>query len=149
MCMSADDVNPLCDECFAKDKAGLIESEDDLCEECQAMLKCYCGCCLTMYPTPEAGGVEHGICEACRKRDEENLCDECLVRLQQWDCSEVFEPCPKCQAELDAQMAPTLVRIVMPGENRPESVSRGDGRDTTRPRSVLDGPHKTAGPRQD
>lgn len=78
------------------------------------------------------------------------LCADCLKRFREWDRRDLFEPCPKCQAELDDQMAPGLVRIWMPGENRPEGKGRSDGSDTMRsPSSVLDGSHKTAGQRQD
>ena len=76
MCLSADDVNPLCDECFAKDKDGQIEREEDLCESCRANLKCFCFCCMTMYPTPEEGGFENGICRACRNDQEGPLPDQ-------------------------------------------------------------------------
>lgn len=71
MCLSAADVNPLCDDCFAKERDGEIGSEDDLCESCRAMLKCYCYCCMTMYSTPEEGGFEDGICRECRTSQEE------------------------------------------------------------------------------
>ena len=62
MCLSADDVNPLCDECFAKEKAGLIASDKDLCKDCQERMTRFCWCCMTAFPTAEDGGV----CRACR-----------------------------------------------------------------------------------
>lgn len=131
MCLSADDVNPLCDDCFVKDKAGLIESEDDLCDECRAMLKCYCGCCMTVYRTPEEGGLENGICRRCRERDKEPaypLCEECIGRWRMWDDTDVFEPCAKCQQNLAAQTAPSSSRTRMPEERRAE----GDERDESK-----------------
>lgn len=67
MCLSAADVNPLCDECFAKEREGLIGDESDLCDECRKMLKCYCACCMTLYKSREEGGFEDGdLCKNCR-----------------------------------------------------------------------------------
>ena len=67
MCLSADDVNPLCDACFAKEKAGLVKKNGDLCNECRQMLTRYCACCMTLYNSREEGGFEGELCRYCRE----------------------------------------------------------------------------------
>lgn len=41
MCLSADEVNPLCDECFAKCKEasrkGIEFKDEDMCDECRGL----------------------------------------------------------------------------------------------------------------
>ena len=72
------------------------------------------------------------------------LCADCLNRFREWDRMDVFEPCLKCQTELDAQMAPRLVRIRMPGETSPGG-GRGEDKDlraARRPRTALCAPRK-------
>lgn len=64
MCLSADEVNPLCDECFAREKHLKNEEEFEPCEECKKYLKDFCWCCMCSVP----GEVEDGICGECRNR---------------------------------------------------------------------------------
>ena len=67
MCLSADEVNPLCDECFAKYKADRIRGDNDLCEPCRARMKRFCGCCFNEYESPEEAGIVDGLCRQCRE----------------------------------------------------------------------------------
>ena len=68
MCLSAAETNPLCDECFAKEQAGRIKSDADLCPQCQAMLQRYCYGCMTLYATPEDADLDHAaMCRLCRQ----------------------------------------------------------------------------------
>ena len=71
------------------------------------------------------------------------LCMDCLRRFQEWDRIDMFEPCPKCQALLDAQMAPDLVRIRMPGENSTEGDASKPGRAIEHLRSASHARRKT------
>ena len=66
MCLNAADVNPLCDECFAKEKAGLIKEDGDLCDECRELMARTCWCCNRSFTTAESGGVKNGACKECR-----------------------------------------------------------------------------------
>ena len=61
MCLSADEVTPLCDECFAKEK---LPQNFEPCEKCNESLKHFCGCCLVHRPD----GVEDGCCKECREQ---------------------------------------------------------------------------------
>ena len=63
MCLSADEVNPLCDECFAREKNLSPNEEFEPCEECKEALKHFCWCCMT---TLRDEIVEDGCCKACR-----------------------------------------------------------------------------------
>ncbi len=65
MCLSADETNPLCDECFAKEKSlGSNFTDKDMCTDCRRVMKHYCSCCMT-YKKDEI--VEDGCCKECRK----------------------------------------------------------------------------------
>lgn len=66
MCLSADEVNPLCDECFAKEKAGLIKEDRDLCNECRELMTRFCWCCMRSFRTAQEGGVKESVCRECR-----------------------------------------------------------------------------------
>ena len=67
MCLSAEEINPLCDECFVKYKEDKIESDDDLCQFCRAYMKCFCWCCFTEYESPEEAGIVASLCRQCRE----------------------------------------------------------------------------------
>ena len=62
MCLAADEVNPLCDECFAKYKY-LSTDKFEPCESCKKYLEHYCECCMT-YRKDET--MEGGCCKECR-----------------------------------------------------------------------------------
>ena len=66
MCLNADEVNPLCDDCFAKEKEGKVEGAHGLCAVCRELMTRYCWCCMTSYPTAEEARIEDGICKSCR-----------------------------------------------------------------------------------
>ncbi len=63
MCIGADEVNPLCDECFAKLKYLKNGEEFEPCEHCKKSLEHYCECCMT-YKKDEM--MENGCCKKCR-----------------------------------------------------------------------------------
>jgi hypothetical protein len=64
MCLSAGDVNPLCDECFEKEQdAG---KDVELCSSCKELMTRYCWCCMTAYNTKEEAQIEEGACLKCR-----------------------------------------------------------------------------------
>ena len=68
MCLSADETNPLCDDCFAKLKylpAGKEFTDEDMCPDCRRDMKHYCSCCMT-YKKDEI--VEGGCCKQCREQ---------------------------------------------------------------------------------
>ncbi len=68
MCLSADETNPLCDECFAKLKhlpAGKEFTDEDMCQDCREYTKHYCSCCMT-HKKDEI--VEGGCCKQCREQ---------------------------------------------------------------------------------
>lgn len=62
MCLNADEVNPLCDECLTREKHLKDGEEFEPCEECKKHLKDFCWCCMCHRP----GEVEDGICRNCR-----------------------------------------------------------------------------------
>ena len=70
MCLSAADVNPLCDECFEKTQNTKIingkEEEVKLCPSCEELMTRFCGCCDTVYDTKEEANLIDGVCKACR-----------------------------------------------------------------------------------
>lgn len=66
MCLNADDVNPLCDECFAKYKAGKLIEDKDMCKECRDLMKRYCWCCMVEYEIEQEAGIIDGLCKKCR-----------------------------------------------------------------------------------
>jgi len=63
MCLSADDVNPLCDECFWKLKHLKENEKFEPCEDCMKFLEHYCECCMT-YKSDEI--MKEGLCKKCR-----------------------------------------------------------------------------------
>ncbi len=72
MCLTADEVNPLCDECFAKLKEagekGIEFTDEDMCDECRDLPRHYCFCCGTSQKfSEEALDVVDGICRRCRE----------------------------------------------------------------------------------
>ena len=60
MCLSADETNPLCDECFAKLKSG---KKFEMCPECLEYMKHYCSYCMTYKPDEI---MKEGLCSECR-----------------------------------------------------------------------------------
>jgi cobalamin biosynthesis Co2+ chelatase CbiK len=52
MCLTADEVNPLCDDCFGKYKEarekGIELKDEDMCDECRDLPNHYCFCCNTV-----------------------------------------------------------------------------------------------------
>ncbi len=65
MCLNADELNPLCDECFAKEKSlGSNFTDKDICTDCKSALKHFCWCCMISY---EDEIVEDGCCQKCRE----------------------------------------------------------------------------------
>ena len=72
MCLSADEVNPLCDECFSKlkeaGKKGIGLKDEDMCDECGNLPKHFCFCCDTDQRCCEHDlGVVDGVCKRCRE----------------------------------------------------------------------------------
>ena len=65
MCLTADEVNPLCDECFAKSKQLPPDGDLEVCQICKEYLDHYCECCMT-YRYDEK--VEGGCCKQCREQ---------------------------------------------------------------------------------
>ena len=64
MCLSADELNPLCDDCFVRQKALKAGERFEPCEACKKYLKHYCSCCMVYKP----GEVtEEGLCRKCRQ----------------------------------------------------------------------------------
>lgn len=66
MCLSADEVNPLCDECFAREKEGLIETDADMCPRCQGIASRVCLCCCQEHESAEDAQIIGGMCWRCR-----------------------------------------------------------------------------------
>ena len=66
MCLSADEINPLCDECFARLKEYKGEDEFTPCKHCQAFLEGLCMCCYTRYDPPADGDIRDGVCKHCK-----------------------------------------------------------------------------------
>lgn len=66
VCLTADEVNPLCDECLARLKMWEGPGEFEPCECCKGFLEGLCMCCYTRYDPPEEGGIEDGVCRECR-----------------------------------------------------------------------------------
>ena len=64
MCLGAADVNPLCDECFAKEKNLKHGEEFEPCDECKEYMRHYCDCCMTYKPDEI---VDEGLCRECRR----------------------------------------------------------------------------------
>ena len=69
MCLSADEVNPLCDECFWKLKhlsANEELKDEDLCDDCRSLPNHYCFCCERdqMFFDEDLGIID-GICKHC------------------------------------------------------------------------------------
>ncbi len=72
MCLSADEVNPLCDECLAKYKEaaekGVELKDEDMCDECRDLPSHYCFCCNTDQRVCEQNlEIVGGICKPCRE----------------------------------------------------------------------------------
>ena len=72
MCLNADEVNPLCDECFGKlkeaDRKGLEFKDEDMCDECRDLSKHYCFCCDADERFSEkALDIVDGACRNCRE----------------------------------------------------------------------------------
>lgn len=65
MCLSADEVNPLCDECFAKLKHLAKDKEFEPCDSCKRFLEHYCQCCMT-YKKDEI--MKDGCCKQCSEQ---------------------------------------------------------------------------------
>ena len=65
MCLSADEVNPLCDECVARYKRLSVNRELEVCEECKKFLEHYCECCMT-YKKDEI--IKDGCCRQCSEQ---------------------------------------------------------------------------------
>jgi len=63
MCIGADEVNPLCDECFTKEKNLQPGEELELCERCKETMKHFCWCCMTL---KQDEVIEDGCCKKCR-----------------------------------------------------------------------------------
>jgi len=61
MCLTADETNPLCDECFAKLKSG---RKFKMCNECREYMQHYCGYCMTHKPEEI---TKEGLCRECRQ----------------------------------------------------------------------------------
>ncbi|MCK4885750.1 MAG: hypothetical protein KAS96_00115 [Planctomycetes bacterium] len=61
MCLGAGEFNPLCDECFTKEKYLQKGDRFEPCEECKEYLKDFCWCCMSHLP----GKVEDGCCKEC------------------------------------------------------------------------------------
>jgi len=66
MCLSADEVNPLCDECFAGCEEEAIHDEAGLCDGCQEIASKFCGCCFQEYESSEEADLKSGLCWRCR-----------------------------------------------------------------------------------
>ena len=62
MCLSADEVNPFCDECVAKYKRLSADRELEVCEKFKKVLEHYCECCMT-YQKDEI--IKDGCCRQC------------------------------------------------------------------------------------
>lgn len=68
MCLSADEVNPLCDECLGKLKEkGDSFKDEDMCPTCKEMMTRYCSCCMTTFDTAEEAKIVDGACAKCRE----------------------------------------------------------------------------------
>ena len=68
MCLSAGEVNPLCDDCFAKsEEKGENFKDEDMCPECKELMKRYCWCCMKTYKTAEEAKIVDGSCAKCRE----------------------------------------------------------------------------------
>lgn len=72
MCLHADEVNPLCDECFAKWKEAKREGaelkDEDMCDECRDLPQHYCFSCDTdQRYSEEALDIVDGVCRRCRE----------------------------------------------------------------------------------
>lgn len=72
MCLTADEVNPLCDDCFGKYKEarekGVDLRDEDMCEECRDLPNHYCFCCETNQQFCKKDlGIIDGICKSCRE----------------------------------------------------------------------------------
>ena len=72
MCLTADEVNPLCDECFGKlkesSRKGIEFEDEDMCDECRNLPRHYCFCCDTDQRCSEKVlDIVDGICKGCRE----------------------------------------------------------------------------------
>jgi len=72
MCLNADEVNPLCDECFGKlkeaDRKGVEFKDEDMCDECRDLPKHYCFCCdADQRCSEKALDIVDGVCKSCRE----------------------------------------------------------------------------------
>lgn len=71
MCLSADEVNPLCDDCIAKLKYlpdNQTLTDEDLCDECRDLPKHYCFCCdMDQRYCQENLDIINGVCRSCRQ----------------------------------------------------------------------------------
>jgi hypothetical protein len=71
MCLSADEANPLCDECLAKwkqaSKEGGEVKDEDMCDECRDLPNHYCFCCdIDQRLCEEDLDIVEGVCKTCR-----------------------------------------------------------------------------------
>ena len=72
MCLTADEVNPLCDNCFGKYKEakakGIDLKDEDMCDECRGLPNHYCFCCNIDQRVCEKDlDITDGICKSCRE----------------------------------------------------------------------------------
>ena len=65
MCLSADEVKPLCDKCVAKHRRLPTDREFEVCENCKGVLEHYCQCCMT-YKKDEI--IKDGCCQQCSEQ---------------------------------------------------------------------------------
>ena len=62
MCLSADEVKPLCNKCLAKYGHLQADREIEVCDSCKKFLEHYCQCCMT-YKKDEI--IKDGCCQQC------------------------------------------------------------------------------------
>jgi len=72
MCLTADEVNPLCDECLAKckeaNRKGIEFKDEDMCVECRDLPRHYCFCCKIDQRVCEKDlDIIEGVCRPCRE----------------------------------------------------------------------------------
>jgi len=71
MCLRAYEVNPFCDDCFAKINNltnNQILTDEELCDECRDLPKHYCFCCDAdqKYRKKDLD-IINGVCRSCRQ----------------------------------------------------------------------------------
>lgn len=72
MCLSADEIDPLCDDCLAQYKAatkkGIELKDKDMCEACRDLPSHFCFCCYIDQRACEGNlDIVQGVCKYCRK----------------------------------------------------------------------------------